>query len=150
MNRANARTRRLHGRLGQTRVANLFRPEEGPHNIVARNQKKFREEELAKLESVVDKTKKSESALRRLYETIKDGIATAKKTGSTVVKIEIPIGFAKLVLTVLSFVIGLVLFIGYWGINLFVGLFSGGTVMMGNTPRGIIQLINPSDVEEWR
>jgi hypothetical protein len=148
---ANAKTRRKFGRLGHSRVANIFKPEEGPHNEVARAQKAFREEELAKLESVVDKSAKSESVLRRLYGTIKSGIDSAKKTGSSVVKIEIPIAAAKVILSVLSFVIGLVLFVAYWGVNLFVGLFSGGTVMMGNTPRTITTLMTgDDDVDEWR
>jgi len=147
---ANAKTRRKYGRLGHSRVANIFRPNEGPHNEVARAQKAFREEELAKLESVVDKTAKSESVLRRLYDMIKNGVAAAKKTGSSVVKIEIPIAYAEVILTVLSFIIGLVLFIAYWGANLFIGFFSGGTIMMGDTPREITNLMSGTDVVEWR
>uniref|UniRef100_A0A6C0L085 Uncharacterized protein n=1 Tax=viral metagenome TaxID=1070528 RepID=A0A6C0L085_9ZZZZ len=147
---ANARTRRLHGRLGQTRVANLFKPEEGPHNSVARNQKKFREEELAKLSSVVEGSKAAEGILQRLRKTIQDSIAAAKLKGSSVVKLEISLGLATMFVRVLGFAIGVFLFIGYWGVNLFVGFFSGGTVVMGNTPQSITKLINPNDVDEWR
>jgi hypothetical protein len=150
---ANAKTRRKYGRLGHSRVANLFKPEEGPHNEVARAQKEFRAAELAKLDKVVDKSKKSESVLRRLYDKIKTAVQEAKKAGSSVVKIEISIAFAQLLLTVLSFVIGLVLFVAYWGLNLFVGLFSGGSVMFGDTPKSIMRLMTGDDdeeVEDWR
>ena len=138
---ANTRTRQRYGRLGQTRVANLFKPSEGPHNIVALKQRNARREELAKLESIVDKSKEAGSSLRTLQKQLSDGLSAAKRSGSATVKIELSIVTATKLLRVLGFVIGLVLFVSYWGVNLFMGFFSAGTVMMGDTPKEILNLI---------
>ena len=139
---ANARTRAQFGRLGQTRMANLFKPADGPHNIVARAQRNLRKEELAKIETIVDSTKASVPTLQGFKKQLSDSIRAARSSGSSIVKLELPMGAAVTIVHALTFVLGLAMFIAYWGVNLFIGFFSAGTVMMGNTPKSIITMLS--------
>ena len=125
--------RSKYGRAGQTRVANLVRPEEGPHNIVAKEQKQLAAQYYNELQSAIsDMTPEKKTAISRLRSTLQSDTAKAVQSGAQEVVIRIPVFIANIIIVLLN------VFLFMLQVGLFIAIaalsFVGGEMSVSNSP----------------
>lgn len=122
-----------YGRSGQSRMANVLRPEEGPHNSVAKEQTQLAAQYYNELQSAISNiTSEQKSALTKLRATLQSETAQAIQSGATEVVIRIPIFLVNIILVLLNvflFMLQVGLFIAITALS-----FVGGEMSVSNSP----------------
>jgi len=118
------------GRAAQSRVANVLRPEEGPHNIVGKEEKalaeKYKQQYIRKLEKITNVEKlgllQFAKKLRlQVNQHIKMGGGADKNGNQGNLMVEIPMTIVKILL----FAIGVALLVFSIGAGIAAALFTG-------------------------
>lgn len=143
--RAAYTVRSKYGRAGQSRVANVLHPEEGPHNIVAKEQQQLAAQYYAELQSAVSSiTPEQTTALSRLRNSLQSEAAQAVKSGAREVAIRVPVAIVNIIVILLNvflFILQVGLMIGLMALSL-----AGGASMTHSPALSVIPTLAANSI----
>jgi hypothetical protein len=138
---AHWKVRSQYGRAEQSRVANFLRPEEGRHNIVAKEKKVLAEKTFSELEDISKGiTPEQEKVISSVRDTIQSQVKSAAQSGADRITISVPTFVGSLLVRVLGILLGLALLGGLIAAFIIAPFITGSAVGLSIAGAGALGL----------
>jgi hypothetical protein len=138
---AHWKVRSKYGRAAQSRVANVLRPNEGPHNYVAKEQKQLAEQIFVELDGITKSiTPEQQAVISDVRDNIQSDVQRAVQSGADRMTITVPTFIGSLLVRLLGILLGLALLGGLIAAFIIAPVITGPAVGASIAGAGVLGL----------